>query len=469
MLNDDGVFFFPSASLAYASHGSFSGWSGTTVPILQSEDSPIPLTADEGSWLASVNSLTMPVSIFATGYLVDVLGRKKLLLLSAVPLLAWWVMVAFADSFGMLLAGRIVGSLGGGIVLTVIPMYLGEIADTDIRGTSVAIHSVLLQGGSLFSYCIGPYVSVTTAAIICCSLPILFVITFIWMPESPYFFLIRDREQEAVKSLTRLKGQLDPQELDSELVEMRKTLRRKQETKGKLKDVLVVPVHRRTLLLMIGFIVLRMSSGSVAFSAYTTQIFERSGSGLDADISSIILVSVQLLASLGASLIIDRIGRRTLCIVSFVLCAVCLAAEGAYFYLDELQGDVDAALDWVPLAAMIGYHFSYDIGAGAVLYPLIGEIYHLSVKAVATSINTTIVSLYGFFLKKMFQVVSDSVGAYWSFWGFAVLNLCATLYTYFLMPETKGKTFAQINEEMDARVNRRTARVPTRTEKSALG
>ncbi|XP_047105079.1 solute carrier family 2, facilitated glucose transporter member 8-like [Schistocerca piceifrons] len=100
---------------------------------------------------------------------------------------------------------------------------------------------------------------------------------------------------------------------------------------------------------------------------------------------------------------------------------------------------------------MHSFQVSFTFGAGSVLYPIIGEIYHVSVKGAATSINTTVIALYGFFLKKMFQVVSDSVGAYWSFWAFSVLCVCGAVYTYFLLPETKGKTFAQINQEMDAR------------------
>ncbi|XP_049828180.1 facilitated trehalose transporter Tret1-like [Schistocerca gregaria] len=438
-------------SLLYASYGSFMGWPAPTLLILEAEDSPVPLTADEGSWLASINSLTMLVAIFAAGFAVDRVGRKKLLLAAAVPLLVWWLMVAFAESYGMLLAARSIGSLSGGLTSTTATIYLSEIADADIRGAVITIHMVLMNGGTLLIYCLAPYLSITNTAAICAVLPVIFFISFVWMPESPYFLLMRGREQDAINTLLKIKGDLSPEELKAELDMMHDSIRRKQETKGKLKDLFTIPVHRRTLLITVGFIILQMSTGAIALMTYTNSILEMSGSELDPNLSSIMQVAVQLLSSVGASLVIDRFGRKTLAMVSFVICGVCVAVEGAYFYINDVQGDVPSAFAWVPLAALIGFHVSFTFGAGSVLYPIIGEIYHVSVKGAATSINTTVIALYGFFLKKMFQVVSDSVGAYWSFWAFSVLCVCGAVYTFFLLPETKGKTFAQINQEMDAR------------------
>ncbi|XP_049816851.1 facilitated trehalose transporter Tret1-like [Schistocerca nitens] len=441
-----------ASSLIYTCYGTFMGWPGTTIPILEAEDSPVPLTADEGSWLASINSLTMLVTIFAAGYAVDVVGRKKVALFGAGPFVIWWLMVAFADSYGMLLAARAIGSLGGGAIITALPVFLCEIADTDLRGTLIVIHYILMQCGTLLVYCIGPYLSITTVALICTSIPIIFVLTFIWMPESPYFFLTHHREAEAVKCLERLKGQLTPEELKFELEMLYKDIREKQQNKGKFTDVILVPVHRRTLLLAIGFILFQMSAGSTALTTYTTYIFEKSGSELDSNISSIILTVVTLGANVASSLVVERFDRRPLCMATFSACAICLAAEGAYFYVDDIYGDVPTAFDWVPLAGMIGFNISFSIGLAPVLSLFMGELFHVSVKGIGVAIGTVVIALYGFFLKKMFQVVSDGLGAYYSFWGFTVMCVAAVIYVYALMPETRNKSFAQINEEMDSRV-----------------
>ncbi|XP_049764672.1 facilitated trehalose transporter Tret1-like [Schistocerca cancellata] len=264
-------------------------------------------------------------------------------------------MVAFANSYGMLLAARAIGSLGGGPIITALPVFLCEIADTDVRGTLIVIHYFLMQCGYLLVYSIGPYLSVTTVALICASVPIIFVLTFIWMPESPYFFLKQHREAEALKCLERFKGQLTRDELKSELESMYQAIREKQQSKGKLKDVILVSVHRRTLLLAVGFILFQMSSGSIALATYTTYIFEKSGSELDSNISSIILTAVTLGANVMSSLVVERFDRRPFCMASFSVCAICLAAEGAYFYVDDIYGDVPTAFDWVPLAGMIGF------------------------------------------------------------------------------------------------------------------
>ncbi|XP_047105073.1 facilitated trehalose transporter Tret1-like [Schistocerca piceifrons] len=421
-VDDATALFWWDTSLIYTCYGTFMGWPGTTIPILEAEDSPVPLTADEGSWLASINSLTMLVTIFAAGYAVDVVGRKKVALFGAGPFVIWWLMVAFADSYGMLLAARAIGSLGGGAVITALPVFLCEIADTDLRGTLIVIHYILMQCGTLLVYCIGPYLSITTVALICTSIPIIFVLTFIWMPESPYFFLTHHREAEAVKCLERLKGQLTPEELKFELELLYKDIREKKQNKGKFTDVILVPVHRRTLLLAIGFILFQMSAGSTALTTYTTYIFEKSGSELDSNISSIILTVVTLGANVASSLVVERFDRRPLCMATFSACAICLAAEGAYFYVDDIYGDVPTAFDWVPLAGMIGFNISFSIGPAPVLSLFMGELFHVSVKGIGVAIGTVVIALYGFFLKKMFQVVSDGLGAYYSFWGFTVIT-----------------------------------------------
>ncbi|XP_049774321.1 facilitated trehalose transporter Tret1-like [Schistocerca cancellata] len=441
-----------TGSLIYTAYGSFAAWSATTLPILQSEDSPAPITADQASWLASINSLTGLVATFTAGYAVDIIGRKKLILSAAAPLLVWWPMVAFANSYEMLMVAMTIGSLSGGLMSSPSTMFLCEIADTELRGTLMMIHTVLMNCGSLFMYCAAPYLSVSTVSFMCTAVPIIFIVTFVWMPESPYFFLLRNRESEAVKSLVRYKGELTPEELRSELDSMYRAIRQKQETKGRLKDLFLVPVHRRTLLIMSGFVLLHLSTGAIAFGTYTTYIFEKSGSGFDADVSSIIVTAVSLVSSISSSFIVERVGRRPLGILGLAGCGVCLTAMGAYFYVDETQGEVPSAFDWVPLTTVIGFNVSFGFASAPAFIMFIGEVFHVSVKSVAITICNTVLAVYSFALKKLFQVVSDSVGAHYSFWAFAAMCALTALYLFLLLPETKGRTFAEISDDMAARL-----------------
>ncbi|XP_049827929.1 solute carrier family 2, facilitated glucose transporter member 6-like [Schistocerca gregaria] len=307
-------------------------WSPATVPILQEEDSPVPLTPDQGSWIVSINSLTGLAAILTTAYAADVFGRKMLMLVGAVPALIWWLMVAFASSYEVLITARAIGSLTGGFIGGATTMFVCEIADIEIRGTLMAFHGIFMYGGSLLMYCIVPYLPISTVAFSCMSIPVIFLVTFVWMPKSPYFYLLQNRESEAVKSLVRYKGELTPEELQFELETMYKAIRQKQETKGKWKDTFLL-------------------SNSVASA---------------------------------------------------------------------------------PIGSL-----------------LTGEVFHVSVKAICLTLYSTVTALYGFVLKKLFQVVSDGLGAYYSFWAFSFMCFVCAVYMYKLLPETRGKTFAQINDDME--------------------
>ncbi|XP_049827669.1 facilitated trehalose transporter Tret1-2 homolog [Schistocerca gregaria] len=437
------------ASVIHFAFGTFMAWSPTTVPILQEEDSPVPLTPDQGSWIVSINSLTSLAAVLTTAYVADVFGRKTLILAGAVPALIWWLMVAFANSYEMLITARAIGSLTGGFIGGSTTMFVCEIADIKIRGTLMAFHNIFMHCGSLLMYCIAPYLPVATVAFSCISVPIIFLVTFIWMPKTPYFYLQQGRESEAVKSLVRYKGELTPEELQFELETMHKAIRQKQETKGKWKDVFLVPVYRRTLLLMLGYGLIHTSMGSIAFSNYTTYIFQKSGSEIDANVSSIIVTAVSLVASLASSFVIERVGRRPLAVGTALIMGVCLAVMGGYFYADAVQGDVNSAFDWVPLTCFICYNLCSSGASGPIGSLLTGEVFHVSVKAICLTLYSTTTALYGFVLKKLFQVVSDGLGAYYSFWAFSFMCFVCAVYMYKLLPETRGKTFAEINDDME--------------------
>ncbi|XP_049774309.1 facilitated trehalose transporter Tret1-2 homolog [Schistocerca cancellata] len=128
---------------------------------------------------------------------------------------------------------------------------------------------------------------------------------------------------------------------------------------------------------------------------------------------------------------------------------VCLAIMGGYFYADAVQGDVNSVFDWVPLACFICFNLSNSVASAPIGSLLTGEVFHVSVKAICLTLYSTVTALYGFVLKKLFQVVSDGLGAYYSFWAFSFMCFVCAVYMYKLLPETRGKTFAQINDDME--------------------
>lgn len=134
MSKTNSCFSFIPATLITATAGTCYGWPSPTLPYLQSPESKIPTSPDQGSWIVSIMILCSALTPVPAAYFADRFGRKTTLLLGAVPFIIGWVLVIVANSVSLLYVARMFSGLGYGIVYTVAPMYTGEIATNQVRG-----------------------------------------------------------------------------------------------------------------------------------------------------------------------------------------------------------------------------------------------------------------------------------------------------------------------------------------------
>lgn len=109
--------------------------------------------------------------------------------------------MAYAKSVVVLNVARIIAGAADGATFTAVPMYLGEIAGPSIRGLLGSSCSVTYIFGILLINCVGLYLSIPVTALISSVLPVFLLFTFIWMPESPYYLIMRGRLEDARRSL----------------------------------------------------------------------------------------------------------------------------------------------------------------------------------------------------------------------------------------------------------------------------
>jgi MFS family permease len=131
------------ATIITATAGTTVGWTSPTLPLLLSQNSHIPITPDQSSWITSLMILASALSPFPASYMVDIIGRKMSLLLAAIPYLIGWITIMEAGSVNSIYIGRMLQGLGYGIVYTTAPMYLGEIASNDMRGSMATLITVM--------------------------------------------------------------------------------------------------------------------------------------------------------------------------------------------------------------------------------------------------------------------------------------------------------------------------------------
>jgi hypothetical protein len=303
----------------------------------------------------------------------------------------------------------------------------------------------LFQFGILSQYCIGPYVSMLGLASFNIAIPILFVVTFSTMPESPYFFIKSGRIGQAEISLKKLRGKgFFREELDS----MTTLVNENMKEKSRWKDLITVGGNRKGLIILLGIYFTQQFCGSTAIISYAQQIFGAAEGGLGAEESCILFGTVQLITSAISSQLVDRLGRKPLLLVSS--CGVGLANViiGAYFFVKNLNNEYIVGLKFIPIVVIPIFIFSYTIGLATVPFAITSEIFPTNIKSKATCVIQICVALMTFAVTKLFQVVRDSLGDYVAFWGFGALSIAGVVFILILLPETKGQSFAAIQEKL---------------------
>lgn len=277
------------------------------------------------------------------------------------------------------------------------------------------------------------------------ALPILFVVTFSAMPESPYFYLKTGQTDLAEKSLKKLRGRdYMLEELDS----MTHLVNENMKEKSRWKDLVIVGGNKRGLIILLGIYFTQQFCGSTAIISYAEEIFGAADGGLGARESCIVFGSVQLLTSAISSQLVDRLGRKPLLLVSS--CGVGLANViiGAYFFMKHTNSEYVVNLKFIPIVVIPIFIFSYTIGLATVPFAITSEIFPTHIKSKATCVIQIFVALMTFAVTKLYQVVADNLGTYVAFWSFALLSIGGVIFILMLLPETKGQSFAAIQEKL---------------------
>lgn len=328
-------------------------------------------------------------------------------------------------------------------------MYLGEISSDAVRGSITTFITVMTKAGILLAYSVGPYVSFQKLAIILMLPPIIFIISFIWLPESPYFLFSKNRDEEARKSLIWLRnGSL----MDEEKIKLAVEL--SAENKGNIKSMLTKG-NIKGLYIVLGLLTCGSLCGSQAIIGYAETIFKEVGGDLGASETSIVLSVVQLAAAIISSAIVDKIGRRPLLLVSTIGVTICNIIVGMYFFLTNHQQIDLSRFSWIPVAAIMIFVTSYSIGLATVPFAIISEVFTTNFKAFASSVSVIVVAIISFIVIKMFQIISDDFGIFYSFWMFGIFSFLFIIFIWILVPETKGKSLEDILEEMNGDKNRK--------------
>jgi SP family facilitated glucose transporter-like MFS transporter 8 len=428
--------------------GTVLAWTSPTLPELQSANSTLPVTPGEASWIGSLVAVGAIVGAVPAGFFADRFGRKVVILGLSVPFLLSWILIVVANSVGLLYLARFIAGFATGATSVVAPMFIGEIAESSVRGALGSFFQVMLTVGILFTYIVGAVANYTWLGVLSGVVPVALFITFSRVQESPTYLLKRHRVEEARKSLQYYRG--SSHNIWREFQELETDISESTRSKASIRDLGSSKATRTAMIISLGLMIFQQLSGVNAVIFYSVDIFYAAGSTLDPKVSAIIVGIVQVLVTFVSSAMVDRAGRRILLLLSASIMGVCLAILGLYFSLKN-RGDDVSGIGWLPLICVAVFIVMFSLGFGPLPWMMMGELFAPNVKGPASSIavctNWTLVFIVTFTFGKLIVWL----GEHWTFWLFAIICCIGTAFVFFVVPETKGKTLTEIQRILNGK------------------
>ncbi|XP_013199570.1 facilitated trehalose transporter Tret1 isoform X2 [Amyelois transitella] len=364
------------------------------------------------------------------------------------------IIMICSSNVWLLCTTRFLWGVGAGMSGTVSAIYLAEIADKEIRGTLSVQSRFMLNFGSFLTLVIGPFVSYYTLNYMILSLPICYFISCSLVPESPYFYLKEGKVDDARKALIRLRGHQDEKALEDDLSVMRSDVTKDMRHSGSAKELFTGKQYRTALLIGAGLKVGQVMSGTIVIQHYLGRIIQDSHYQVNLATVFIIFGALRFLVGVMSSVIADRVGRRPLLIYSYVGTALSLCLVTAYFFCQEILLIDQDNLSSYAVVVFIGIVLSSVIstlGYGSISYAILGEIYPLNIKSIAMTSMNIFGGSFNFLVTKTYQQLKDASGSFGVFCFFTSVSFAFAIFSYFIVPETKGKSLGEIQVLMQGK------------------
>ncbi|GAA6107305.1 solute carrier family 2, facilitated glucose transporter member 1-like [Tachysurus ichikawai] len=384
---------------------------------------------------------------FSVGLFVNRLGRRNSMLVANILAFVAAALMGFsklAASWEMLIFGRLVVGLYSGLSTGFVPMYVGEIAPTALRGALGTLHQLGIVIGILMAQVLGIKSIMGNATM----WPFLLGFTFIpaliqcallpFCPESPRFLLIIQNEENKAKTvLKKLRGTED---VGDDIQEMKEESRQMmREKKVTIMELFRSPLYRQPILVAIMLQLSQQFSGINAVFYYSTSIFKKAGVSqpVYATIGAGVVNTVFTVVSL---FVVERAGRRSLHLIGLMGMAVSAVCMTIAMALTEKV----AALSYVSIVAIFVFVAFFEIGPGPIPWFIVAELFSQGPRPAAFAVAGFSNWTANFIVGMGFQYVEQLTGPY-VFIIFTVLLLIFFIFTYFKVPETKGRTFDEIS------------------------
>ncbi|KPK40318.1 MAG: MFS transporter [Phycisphaerae bacterium SG8_4] len=408
------------------------------------------LDARAEGWATGCALLGCAIGAAVAGVLSDRLGRKKVLIISAILFFVSAVGTALPRDITTFIIFRIVGGVGVGAAALSSPMYIAEISPARIRGRMVSVNQFAIVTGFLIVYFVNYFIALQgdsawnqqfgwrwmfgSEALPAVSLLVL----LFFVPESPRWLTKQDRSDEALEILTRVDGADYGR---TELLEIKDALARES---GSLRQ-LFQPGMKIVLVIGIVLAVLQQVTGINVFLYFGTEIFKKMGSQTHAALAQTVIVgAVNLSFTIVAIWTVDRLGRRPLMMIGSAGMGISLLAMGLAAFCQRTEL-------WI-LLFILGYIACFALSVGPVTWVILSEIFPTRIRGRAMAIATVCLWVANYVISQTFPMMDENEWLLekfhraFPFWLYGAFCAVLLVFVWRFVPETKGKTLEQIEK-----------------------
>ena len=390
------------------------------------------------------------IGMLVGGNIADRLGRKRTLILAAFLLIISAIGTTLPDTLAVWNIFRIVGGFGGGMAALVSPMYISEIAPAGRRGALVSINQLTIVVGAFVANVSTYFISKYLGSDPECwrwmfgsaSVPILvFLVGLFFVPDTPRWLLLKGRVEEARNVLIKVGGSAHAED---QIREIEENLR---QDVGSYRE-LIRPGIRIAMVVAIGLGLFQQLAGVSTLIYYAPTIFVKAGisSNVDAIGNTVILRVGDIMWTLFAIFVVDKLGRRPLLLVGTLgiavgqfLMGLCFLKQASALYI---------------LLVFFLCEAAYGFSLAPLAWLISTELFPNRLRAKGMSVAAFMMLGSGLVLAQAYPPMMEYSKTHFGseaqvFWLYGILAIAAFVFSYFMVPETKGRTLEQISGALE--------------------
>ena len=414
----------------------------------------VQFNLDDGGLGATVAIATVGTIVGALigGRSADYFGRRKLLFFIGILYILGALGTALAPSHLVLMIFRFVGGLGVGLSSVCAPIYTAEIAPAKVRGRLVGLVQFNIVLGILVAYLSNyivaqivhdPQIAWRWMLGVMVVPSVLFLVFLVAVPETPRWLMAKGHEEKAIAISRRLCNTVE--ESDEQIQEIRDQLA----AAGSQATLSQFFTRRYFKVIALAFFIAMFNqlSGINAILYYAPEVMKQAG----ADDNAALLMSVgvglmNLIATMAALTVIDRIGRRSLMIVGSIGYLVSMGFLTAVMFM--FQGHFNSTSSTLVLVGLLVFIAAHAFGQGSVIWVFISEIFPTRVRGLGQSLGSLTHWVFAAITTYAFPPIIGAWGGGWAFSVFLVCMFGQLVWVLTKMPETKGIPLEEMEDKL---------------------